>query len=47
VWAALIADHVSRMLINGFVFVFGSWTRQTGERVRPLRANEGVSSNSS
>jgi putative MATE family efflux protein len=47
VWAALIADHVSRMFINGFVFVFGGWTRQTGERVRPLPADPGVSSNSS
>jgi putative MATE family efflux protein len=47
VWAALIADHFSRMLINGFAFVFGGWDRQTGERVRPLRADPGVSSNSS
>jgi len=33
VWAALIADHFSRMMINGFAFVFGGWDRQTGERI--------------
>ena len=34
VWAALIADHFSRMVINGFVFVFGSWEKRTGDKVR-------------
>jgi putative MATE family efflux protein len=38
VWAALIADHFSRMLINGSVFVFGSWNKRTGERVNAQRA---------
>jgi Na+-driven multidrug efflux pump len=33
VWAALIADHFSRMMINGFAFVFGGWERRTGERI--------------
>jgi Na+-driven multidrug efflux pump len=30
VWAALIADHFSRMLINGGVFLFGRWDTRTG-----------------
>jgi putative MATE family efflux protein len=47
VWAALIADHFSRMVINGCAFLFGGWDRKTGEGVRPLRAEQGVSSNSS
>ena len=34
VWAALIADHFSRMLINGFVFLRGSWDKKTGPRLR-------------
>jgi Na+-driven multidrug efflux pump len=41
VWAALVADHLSRMLINGSVFVYGSWDKRTGEKVtlrRPARA---------
>jgi putative MATE family efflux protein len=38
VWAALIADHVSRMLINGLVFVFGRWDKQTGDKVSALRS---------
>jgi putative MATE family efflux protein len=38
VWAALIADHFSRMLINGFVFVLGGWDRRTGDRVGGARA---------
>jgi putative MATE family efflux protein len=33
VWAALIADHISRMLINGAVFLFGKWDKRTGSRV--------------
>jgi len=30
VWAALIADHFARMLINGGVFLFGRWDKKTG-----------------
>ncbi len=30
VWAALIADHFARMLINGSVFLFGRWDKRTG-----------------
>jgi MATE family, multidrug efflux pump len=33
VWAALIADHLARVAINGLTFVFGSWDRQVGARV--------------
>jgi putative MATE family efflux protein len=33
VWAALIADHIARMLINGTVFLFGRWDRKTGARL--------------
>ena len=43
VWAALIADHFSRMLINGSVFVFGSWNKRTGDTVRAGRARARVS----
>ena len=35
VWAALIADHFARMLINGSVFLFGRWDRRTGVGLRP------------
>ncbi|HEX4445289.1 MAG TPA: MATE family efflux transporter [Polyangiaceae bacterium] len=37
VWAALIADHISRMLINGGVFLFGKWDRRTGASVGSVR----------
>jgi putative MATE family efflux protein len=33
VWAALIADHFSRMMINGLTFVFGGWDKQIGAKV--------------
>jgi putative MATE family efflux protein len=33
VWAALIADHLARMLINGGVFAFGRWDKRTGAHV--------------
>ncbi len=42
VWAALVADHLSRMLINGSVFVLGPWDQRTGEKVslrQPARAD--------
>jgi putative MATE family efflux protein len=39
VWAALIADHVARMTINGVAFVFGGWDKQTGDKVSGLRAH--------
>jgi putative MATE family efflux protein len=34
VWAALIADHFARMLINGWVFLGGKWSLRTGAAVR-------------
>jgi putative MATE family efflux protein len=34
VWAAIIGDHVSRVLINGAVFLYGGWSRRTGATVR-------------
>jgi Na+-driven multidrug efflux pump len=37
VWAALIADHFSRMMINGSVFVFGGWAKRTGGTLGELR----------
>ena len=37
VWAALIADHFARMMINGLAFVFGGWDKQTGDKVSLLR----------
>ena len=39
VWAALIADHFSRMLINGFVFVRGTWDQRTGPRLRSVASS--------
>jgi putative MATE family efflux protein len=33
VWTALIADHASRMFINGSVFLWGRWSTRTGSRV--------------
>jgi putative MATE family efflux protein len=30
VWAALIADHFARMLVNGWVFLRGRWALRTG-----------------
>jgi putative MATE family efflux protein len=38
VWAALIADHFARMMINGVAFVFGAWDKQTGDKVSLLRS---------
>jgi len=37
VWAALIADHFARMLINGSVFLFGHWDRRVGAAARGRR----------
>jgi putative MATE family efflux protein len=37
VWAALIADHFSRMVINGVVFVFGGWDKRIGGKLGALR----------
>ena len=34
VWAALIADHFARMLVNGWVFLRGSWALRTGATIR-------------
>lgn len=34
VWAALIADHLARLAVNGGVFLLGRWDRQTGARAR-------------
>jgi Na+-driven multidrug efflux pump len=33
VWAALIADHFARMLVNGVVFLRGRWSMRTGASV--------------
>jgi putative MATE family efflux protein len=33
VWAALIADHFSRMMINGLTFLFGGWDRRVGREI--------------
>jgi putative MATE family efflux protein len=33
VWAALIADHMARLTINGVVFVRGRWAQRTGATV--------------
>jgi putative MATE family efflux protein len=37
VWAALIADHFARMLVNGVVFVRGEWAQRTGASVARQR----------
>jgi putative MATE family efflux protein len=37
VWAALIADHFARMVINGSVFLFGRWDRRVGAAARGSR----------
>jgi putative MATE family efflux protein len=38
VWAALIGDHVARLLVNGSVFLRGRWATRTGPKVRrPVR----------
>jgi putative MATE family efflux protein len=34
VWAALIADHLARLLINGFAFFGGRWAKKTGAAIR-------------
>jgi putative MATE family efflux protein len=34
VWAALIADHLARLLINGLAFVSGRWAKRTGATIR-------------
>jgi len=34
VWAALIADHVARLLINGIAFARGRWAHKTGATIR-------------
>jgi putative MATE family efflux protein len=34
VFAALIGDHFARMLVNGFVFLRGNWTKRVGATVR-------------
>ena len=33
VWSALVFDHLTRMTINGFVFVRGRWAQRTGATV--------------
>jgi putative MATE family efflux protein len=34
VWAALIADHLARLAVNGIVFLGGGWARRTGASIR-------------
>jgi len=34
VWAALIADHLARLVINGLAFLGGRWSRKTGATIR-------------
>ncbi|MGH7272532.1 MAG: MATE family efflux transporter [Polyangiaceae bacterium] len=34
VWAAVVVDHCSRLVINGAAFVRGRWARRLGEAVR-------------
>ncbi len=34
VWAAIIGDHVARVVINGSAFLYGKWARRTGATVR-------------
>ncbi|MGO9836256.1 MAG: MATE family efflux transporter [Polyangiaceae bacterium] len=34
VWAALIADHLARLAINGFAFVRGRWAKKIGATIR-------------
>jgi putative MATE family efflux protein len=34
VFAALIGDHFARMLVNGFVFLRGNWTKRVGATLR-------------
>lgn len=34
VWAALIADHFARMVVNGWVFLRGRWALRTGASIR-------------
>ncbi len=45
VWAALIADHFSRMMINGVVFVFGGWDRRIGGKLGELRGAASIRGN--
>jgi Na+-driven multidrug efflux pump len=33
VWAALIADHLARLAINGVVFARGHWAQRTGATI--------------
>jgi putative MATE family efflux protein len=34
VWAALIADHLARLMINGLAFLGGRWAQKTGASIR-------------
>jgi Na+-driven multidrug efflux pump len=34
VWAALIADHLARLAVNGAAFLGGAWARRTGATIR-------------
>jgi putative MATE family efflux protein len=47
VWAALIADHFARMLINGSVFVWGRWDRNVGVGLKRPRSARGEATNRS
>jgi putative MATE family efflux protein len=40
VWAALIADHFARMLVNGWVFLRGRWAERTGASIRRATSAE-------
>ncbi|HTB73299.1 MAG TPA: MATE family efflux transporter [Polyangiaceae bacterium] len=42
VWAALIADHFSRMMINGLVFLFGGWDKRIGGKLGEVRASASI-----
>jgi len=37
VWAVLIGDHFTRMLVNGSAFVRGTWAERTGAALAPGR----------
>jgi putative MATE family efflux protein len=34
VWAALIADHLARLLVNALAFIGGRWSHKTGATIR-------------
>jgi putative MATE family efflux protein len=40
VWAALIGDHVARTVVNGVVFLRGSWALRVGATLRPRKQRQ-------